>query len=177
MYKTYNLYFLHFRIRILALKYTNITIPLLNLGPCCVFWWLRWLLFSFVDPDPYFFKCTQDCLEAYIVKVRFSTTFLVTVKNPSWKFRNIFMKARTLSSIFLNFSVLSHWFLNIHLYRAFSSKLPHIFFTVYTVKNNKTVKTIVCFSFLRASGSTKLKKKVIIIIKIRNMDPNLIEKS
>jgi hypothetical protein len=54
-----------------------------------------------------------------------------TVKNPSWKFRNIFMKARTISSIFLNFSILSYWFLNIHLYRAFGSKLPHTFFTVH----------------------------------------------
>jgi hypothetical protein len=59
-----------------------------------------------------------------------------TVKNPSWKFRNIFMKARTLSSIFLNFSILSHWFLNIHPYRAYGSKLPHTFFTVYWRKNN-----------------------------------------
>jgi hypothetical protein len=54
-----------------------------------------------------------------------------TVKNPSWKFRNIFMKARTLSSIFLNFSILSYWFLNIHLYTGFGSKLQHTFFTVH----------------------------------------------
>jgi hypothetical protein len=36
------------------------------------------LFFSFVDPDPYFFNCTQDFLEAYIlyvVKWRFSTTW------------------------------------------------------------------------------------------------------
>jgi hypothetical protein len=57
----------------------------------------------------------------------------ITVKNPSWKFRNIFMKARTLSSIFLNFSILSYLFLNIHLYRAFGSKLPHTFFTVLKI--------------------------------------------
>jgi hypothetical protein len=38
------------------------------------------------------------------------------------------MKAQTLSSIFLNFSILSYKFLNIHLYRAFGSKLPHTFF-------------------------------------------------
>jgi hypothetical protein len=54
-----------------------------------------------------------------------------TVKNPSRKFRNIFMKARKLYSIFLNFSILSYLLLNIHLYRAFGSKLPHTFFTVY----------------------------------------------
>jgi hypothetical protein len=45
------------------------------------------------------------------------------------------MKARTLSSIFLNFSILSYWFLNIHPYRAYGSRLPHTFFTVwYTTK-------------------------------------------
>jgi hypothetical protein len=55
----------------------------------------------------------------------------LTVKNPSWKFRNIFMKARTLSSIFLKVSILSYWFLNIHLYTGFGSKLPHTFFAVY----------------------------------------------
>jgi hypothetical protein len=38
------------------------------------------------------------------------------------------MKARTLSSIFLNFSILSYGYLNIHLYRAFGSELPHTFF-------------------------------------------------
>jgi hypothetical protein len=57
-----------------------------------------------------------------------------TVKNPSWKFRNIFMKAQTLSSIFLNFSILSYCFLNIHLYTSFGSKLPHTFFTVIVLK-------------------------------------------
>jgi uncharacterized C2H2 Zn-finger protein len=36
---------------------------------------LIWLFSSFVDPDPYFFNCTQDFLEAYIVKWRFSTTW------------------------------------------------------------------------------------------------------
>jgi hypothetical protein len=54
------------------------------------------------------------------------------VKNPSWKFRNIFMKARTLSSIFLNFSILSYWFLNIHLYRAFGSKLEQTVLFFYS---------------------------------------------
>jgi hypothetical protein len=38
------------------------------------------------------------------------------------------MKARTLSSIFLNLSILSYRFLNIHQYSAFGSKLPHTFF-------------------------------------------------
>jgi hypothetical protein len=47
--------------------------------------------------------------------------WLYTVKNPSWKFRNIFMKARTLSSIFLK----------IHIYTGFCSKLQHTFCTVY----------------------------------------------
>jgi hypothetical protein len=51
---------------------------------------------------------------------------LYTVKKTFWKFRNIFMKARTLISIFLNFSILSYRFLNIHLYAG--SKLPHTFF-------------------------------------------------
>jgi hypothetical protein len=60
-----------------------------------------------------------------------SSCFSYTVKNPSWKFRNIFMKARALSSIFLNFSILSYWFLIIHLCIGFGSKLQHTFFTVY----------------------------------------------
>jgi hypothetical protein len=60
-----------------------------------------------------------------------SSCFYYTVKNPSWKFRNIFMKARALSSIFLNFSILSYWFLIIHLCIGFGSKLQHTFFTVY----------------------------------------------
>jgi hypothetical protein len=65
--------------------------------------------------------------DTLMLNVRCYDTTTIHV-NPSWKFRNIFMKARTLSSIFLNFSILSYWFLNIHLYRAFGSKLPHTFF-------------------------------------------------
>jgi hypothetical protein len=58
---------------------------------------------------------------------------LYTVKNPYWKFRNIFMKARILSSIFLNFSILSYWFLNIHLYAGFwFQTATYFFFTVYS---------------------------------------------
>jgi hypothetical protein len=53
----------------------------------------------------------------------------LTVKKTSWKFRNIFMKAQTLSYISLNFSILSYIyiFLNIHLYRAFGSNCRILF--------------------------------------------------
>jgi hypothetical protein len=71
----------------------------------------------------FFHSITSNYYNLWVILISFHT-----VKNPSWKFRNIFMKARTLSSIFLNFSILSYWFLNIHLYTGFGSKLPHTFF-------------------------------------------------
>jgi hypothetical protein len=58
-----------------------------------------------------------------------------TVQNPSWKFRNtVYSWRREPCSIFLIFSILSYWFLNIHLYKAFGSELPQTFFySVYVV--------------------------------------------
>jgi hypothetical protein len=38
--------------------------------------------------------------------------------------------------LFLNFSILSYWFLNIHLYTGFGSKLQHTFF-FYSVYNSR----------------------------------------
>jgi hypothetical protein len=67
-------------------------------------------------------------LSQQLKDVRMPSKLGCTVKNPSWKFRNIFMKARTLCAIFMNFSILSYWFLNIHLYTGFGSKLLHSFF-------------------------------------------------
>jgi hypothetical protein len=38
-------------------------------------------LFSFVDLHPNFYNCTQDLLEAYIVKMVFLTTWALGAKN------------------------------------------------------------------------------------------------
>jgi hypothetical protein len=106
-------------------------------------------LLSFVDPDPYFFKCTQDFLEAYIVKWRFSTTwalgatFLVIVKNL--KIQENFHEGANLKfdiPEFFSFELL------IPEYSPIELLVPNcriLFLQCILSKNNKTVKTIVCF--------------------------------
>jgi hypothetical protein len=55
-------------------------------------------------------------------------------------------------SVLLNFSILSYWFLNIHLYTGFGSKLQHrYFFTVYGVIGYQKIRTGVS-----ASGTATL---------------------